>query len=319
MDIHSLYGETMGTRWRVSVAGAPRLDLVPLHACIQSELDRVVAQMSHWEPDSDISRYARADAGSWQPLPQDFAEVMRCALEVAHASDGAFDPTVGPLVEAWGFGPSAGACPPSQPPDGAVLAAARARTGWRRLALRGEPAALLQPGGVSLDLSGIAKGHGVDAVAKALRRQGLAAALVDVGGELAGFGRKPDGKPWQVLVEAVPDAANDEHGPCVLILDGNAIATSGAHWHSFEHGGRRYSHTLDPRTGVPVPNTLAAVTVVARQAMHADAWATALGVMGAGAGLAFAEARGIAARFVEHIDGRVAIRATSAFPQPVGA
>ncbi|MDQ2703279.1 MAG: FAD:protein FMN transferase [Pseudomonadota bacterium] len=310
----------MGTCWRVSVVGAPGLDLAPLHACIQAELDLVVAQMSHWECESDISRHARAEAGSWQALPQPFLEVLRCALEIAEASNGAFDPTVGPLVDAWGFGPAAAGDPPSRLPDGATLASARARTGWRHVALREDPPALLQPGGIALDLSGIAKGHGVDAVAAALRQRGIAAALVDVGGELAGFGRKPDGKPWQVLVEAVPEGGRDDDAmPCILALDGVAVATSGLHWHQFEHDGRHYSHTLDPRTGAPVEHAPVAVTVVATRAMHADAWATALTVMGVDAGFDFAEANGIAARFVPDAGTGCAVRATSTFPQPVAA
>ena len=314
----------MGTRWRVGVAGAPRLELAPLHACIQAELDRVVAQMSHWEPGSDISRHARADAGSWHDLPRPFLDVLHCAMEIAQSSGGAFDPTVGPLVEAWGFGPASAGHPPGRPPGAAVLASARARTGWQRIVLRDDPPALLQPGGIALDLSGIAKGHGVDAVVAALRRHGIAAALVDVGGELAGFGRKPDGTPWKVLVEAVPDDGEcDDAVPCVLALDGVAVATSGVHWHSFEHDGRRYSHTLDPRTGAPVEHAPLAVTVVATDAMHADGWATALTVMGCDAGFDFAEANGLAARFVEDAgDGfraRARTRATSTFPQPVAA
>src|SRR5690606_3665878 len=162
-------------------------------------------------------------------------------LDIAEASAGAYDPTIGPLVDLWGFGAGGQGL---RVPDGEEIEAVRARIGWRRIALRDDPPAALQPGGAALDLSAIAKGHGVDAVSACLRERGIASALVDVGGELAGFGRKPDGTPWRVLVEASPDAKDD--APCVLPLDGLAVATSGVHWHRFEHDGRTYAHTLDP-------------------------------------------------------------------------
>jgi len=286
------------------------VSLPPLHDAVQAALDAVVAQMSTWETDSDISRYNRAPAGSWQSLPSPFADVLRCALEIANASGGAYDPTVGPLVDLWGFG-AAGRGP--RIPGADEIAAARARIGWQRIALRGDPPEVLQPGGTALDLSAIAKGYGVDAVAACLRAWGIDDALVDVGGELSGFGRKPDGTPWRVLVEAAPDRADDV--PCVLPLDGIAVATSGVHWHRFECDGRTYAHTLDPRSGVPVERAPAAVTVIADDAMRADAWATALTVMGFEEGFAFATARGLAARFVAAEGGDDAIRTTASFEQ----
>src|SRR5690606_12683336 len=265
----------------------------PLHDAVQATIDRVVAQMSTWEADSDISRYNRAEAGSWQALPQPFFDVLRCALRIAEASGGACDPTIGPLVDLWGFGAGSRG---HRVPDAAEIDAARARIGWRRIELRDDARTALQPGNVALDLSAIAKGHGVDAVVARLREHGIAGALVDVGGELAGYGRKPDGAPWRVLVEASPEA--DAQEPCVLSLDDCAVATSGVRWHRFERAGRSYAHTIDPRTGAPVERAPAAVTVIADDAMHADAWATALTVMGVDEGVAFAQARGLAARFV---------------------
>jgi thiamine biosynthesis lipoprotein len=290
--VHVLYGETMGTRWRACVVAGARVELAPLHDAIQAALDGVVAQMSTWEPASDISRYNRAGAGSVHALPQAFAGVLRCALEVAEASGGAFDPTIGPLVALWGFGAHGGG---HRVPDEREIAETMPRVGWRRIAL-GDDGVLAQPGGVSLDLSAIAKGHGVDAVVDRLRARGIGAALVDVGGELRGYGRKPDGAAWQVLVEAAPDAEDD--APCVLALDDAAVATSGVRWHRFDHDGRRYAHTINPRSGAPVAQAPAAVTVVAGDAMRADAWATALTVMGIERGFAFACERGLAARFV---------------------
>ncbi|TWT18601.1 FAD:protein FMN transferase [Luteimonas marina] len=293
LAVHALYGETMGTRWRVDLCAAHQAPLDALHDAVQSRLDTIVAQMSTYEADSDIGRFNRAPAGSWHVLPDDFFRVMDCALQVADASGGAFDPTIGALVGAWGFGAHARA---PQAPAAAVLADARDACGWRTLALHRGKRELRQPGGLSLDLSAIAKGYGVDAVAELLRARGIVAALVDVGGELRGFGRKPDGAPWRVLVETGED--DDEGDPCVLMLDDAAVATSGTRWHRFESDGREIAHTIDPRSGGPVIDAPAAVSVLADDAMHADAWSTALTVMGAEAGFAFAASRGLAARFV---------------------
>ena len=300
LQIATLGGETMGTTWSVKLLASPRADLLVLHAAIQSQLDRVVAQMSTWEADSDISRFNRRAAGTWQVLPAEFFTVLSCALEIASTSEGAYDPTVGPLVDAWGFGSAAGA---RQVPDTQTLSAARTRVGWQRVLLQVENASALQAGSVQLDLSAIAKGYGVDCVARCLRERGIDSALVEVGGELYGYGRKPDGSAWQVLVESSPDEeADNTHPPRVIALEDRAIATSGDHWHAFEQDGVRYSHTLDPRSGYPVRHAPAAVTVIADDAMHADAWATALTVMGAEEGFAFAQQKQLAARFMMRRD-----------------
>lgn len=303
-DIAALGGHTMGTTWSVKLVVPCGRDLHPLHAGIQAQLDRVVAQMSTWEPGSDISRYNHAAAGSWQRLPDDFWCVLQAARTVAERSGGTFDPTVGPLVALWGFGADAGQ---RRAPDAERLAEVAAHCGWQRLQLDAQAQAALQPGGLQLDLSAIAKGYGVDVVSGWLRGQGIDAALVEVGGELHGRGRKPDGQPWRVLVESAPEEdAGADHPPRVLALDELAVATSGDRWHRYEQDGVSYSHTLDPRRHAPVTAAAAAVTVIHREAMLADAWATALTVMGADEGLAFANAHGLAARFLQHgADGPV--------------
>lgn len=308
----TLGGQTMGTTWSVRLAAPAGADLHALHAGIQAELDAVVAQMSPWEPASDISRYRRAPAGSWQALPEAFARVLDAAIAVARESGGAFDPTVGPLVDLWGFG-SAGT--PRRMPDPAEIEHARGRTGWQRLQRRAGGRELLQPGSLQLDLSAIAKGYGADAVAAHLHAAGLASALVEVGGEIRCLGRRPDGQPWRVLVETGFDeaASADVLPPRVLALADAAVATSGDRWHRFEQDGTWYTHTFDPRLGAPVPGAAAAVTVVAAEAMHADAWATALTVMGPDEGLAFARARDMAARFVVRDGTRLREAMTPAF------
>ncbi|MFT4255495.1 MAG: FAD:protein FMN transferase [Pseudoxanthomonas sp.] len=300
LSLATLGGETMGTSWSVKLAVSPKADLHALHAGIRSKLDLVVRQMSTWETDSDISAYNRAAAGAWQMLPEEFFAVLSCALQIARDSDGAFDPSIGPLVALWGFGAHA---QPRRAPGADTLDALRARIGWQRIELHGDTRHVLQPGGMQLDLSAIAKGYAVDLVATHLRDSRIESALVEVGGELFGYGRKPDGTPWRVLVETAPEEDDELSEPRVLDLDGMAIATSGDRWHRYdaldENGGAiRHSHSIDPRSGVPVAHAPAAVTVVASDAMHADAWATALTVMGARAGFDFAQARGLAARFV---------------------
>lgn len=304
--LHELRGLSMGTTWTVKLV-APASALPALERGIQARLDEVVAQMSTWEADSDISRYNSAAAGSVHALPAAFADVLQAALALAADSDGAYDPTVGPLADLWGFGP-AGAR--AQAPAAAPLAQARERVGWRRLRYDALTRELVQPGGAYLDFSSIAKGYGVDCVADWLRARGVADCLVEVGGELRAHGRKPDGSAWRVAVE---QPGREDEAAAVIALDGLAIATSGDYRRYFERGERRYSHTLDPRSGAPIDNAVASVTVLHERCMHADALATALTVLGTRAGLAYANRRQLAALFVlREGDGFVA-RSTPGF------
>uniref|UniRef100_UPI003F80AA64 FAD:protein FMN transferase n=1 Tax=Xanthomonas sp. 0924 TaxID=2835534 RepID=UPI003F80AA64 len=313
--IATLGGRSMGTTWSVKLVAPRGRDLHPLHACIQAALDRVVAQMSTWEADSDISHYNRAPAGSWHHLPDEFHAVLSAALETAQASEGAFDPTVGPMVELWGFG-AAGTR--RRVPEAQAIALASLRCGWQRLQLDGRR--VLQPGAAALDLSGIAKGFGVDCVHRALLQSGIDSALIEVGGELFGYGRKPDASAWRVLVESAPDEDAGSALPArVLVLDGLAVATSGDRWHRFDANGTRYTHTFDPRTGAPVPHAPAAVTVLAPDAMQADAWATAMTVLGVDAGLAHARKADLAVRFLARKDGILLESMSPAFERHLSA
>ena len=290
----ALAGETMGTTWSVKLVAPPTADAQALTAMAQRELDGVVREMSPWEPMSNLSRYNRAAAGTWTPLPPAFAQVLACALEIAEQTDGAFDPTLGALIDLWGFGPRpfSGA-----PPEAGEITKAHDATGWRRLVLDGE--ALFQPGGLRLDLNGIAKGFAVDQVAAALDRSGARSYLVEVGGELRGTGAKPDGSPWWVELER-PPTANDDGPRTLVALHGLSVATSGDYRRFFEHDGRRYAHTLDPATAAPVTNPTASVTVLHANCLRADAYATALTVMAPDAALAFATVRGLAVLILAH-------------------
>ncbi len=288
-QIVSLDGETMGTSWSVKAATAVAArDILPV---VENALALVIAQMSQWEPDSDISRFNRAEAGTWQTLPDEFFSVLSYALDLSRECDGAYDPTIGTLSELWGFG-AAGRR--DDIPEAADIALARRPCGWHALHFDHERRSLLQPGGVRLDLSSIAKGFAVDLVSERLLKRGVADHLVEIGGELRGSGVKPDGSPWWVALED----GDGETGDTIVALHGLSVATSGDARRHIQDGDRRLSHTLDPRTGWPIADTLTSVTVFDRSCMKADALATALSVLGPKEGYHFATARDIAARFI---------------------
>jgi thiamine biosynthesis lipoprotein len=291
--IHTFEGTSMGTTWSARVAAGHADDL---QAELDAELDTIVAQMSHWEPDSLLSRYNRAPAGTWIDLPEQFFDVIDYALWAYMASGGAYDPAAGALVDLWGFGAArrydhAG----FYAPDDDAIDHLQAQRAAARLSFDRDGRRLLQPGGIRLDLSSVAKGYAVDRLAQCLARRGFAHWLVEMGGELRGAGVKPDGHPWWVEVEGVPDRTAPQ---AVVALHGLAIATSGDYRQYFEHGARRVSHTLDPRTGRPVAHDVASVTVLAPTCMEADALSTVLTVLGPVDGLAFAEQHALAARFL---------------------
>ncbi|MES2684994.1 MAG: FAD:protein FMN transferase [Pseudomonadota bacterium] len=294
-EVVSLQGETMGTGWSLRYVSPANLPREQVQSAVQARLDALVGEMSSWDSGSDLCRYNAAAAGSWCALPADFFTVLAAALDLAAETQGACDPTAGALVNLWGFGPAG---PVNAPPSPTVLAEAQARTGWQRVQLDPATQRVLQPGGVQLDLSAIAKGYAVDAISLALTALGIAHHLVEIGGELRGTGLKPDGQPWWVQLE-VPVVQGLPLPEMVVALHGLAIATSGDYRQGFTHQGRHYSHTLDPRSGHPVQPDLAAVTVLHEQAMQADALATALVVLGLPAGLEWAEQYGVAARFVQ--------------------
>ena len=294
-DWARLGGESMGTSWSVVMQCPPASDLRRLHKAIEHCLDRVIAQMSTWEPDSEISQYNRGAPGSWHRLSFEFFSVLECALDIARASDGALDPTIGRLVGLWGFG--ANAIPGSAGiPDAASLEAARHASGWHRLRLDAPSLSVCQPGGLHLDLSAIAKGFAADWVAMRLSELGIRNALVEVGGELVAMGTSERCAPWNILLESGDET--DRVQPRVIALGQGAVATTGDLWHGERRGDRWVSHSLDPRTAEPIPAAVSAVTVVADSAMRADGWATALAVLGPSIGLQRATALNIPARFV---------------------
>lgn len=286
-------GPTMGTSWEVSLASPTGVDPTALLGDIEAVLGTIVAQMSTWRPDSVLSAFNGAPAGCRVELPEPCLSVLAAALDWARVTGGAFDPTVGPLVDLWGFGPVP---PVGRPPLDEARRHTQQRLGWARVELDAVARTARQPGGVALDLSAIAKGYAVDAVVQTLRAHGVESALVDIGGELRGIGVKPDGLPWWVQLEC-PDDDAGTRPDLVLGLCDLAVATSGDYRRYFEHDGRRYAHTIDPGTGAAAMTGLAAVSVVHSACMAADALSTALMVLGVEAGLAFCIRHNVAAVF----------------------
>lgn len=305
--VHSLEGRTMGTTWSVRWVDAPRTDLSGCRNAIEAELDAVVAEMSTWEPASDLSRFNAAPAGTWCSLPAACFDVLAAGLDIAARSAGAFDPAAGELVDLWGFGArrrhdEAGFHPPSSQ----EVQAALAHGGWRALDVDAAARRVRQPGGLRLDFSGIAKGHAVDRLALRLDALGFHDHLVEVGGELRGSGMKPDGQPWWIELQRPPAGPLDEAVQTLVALHGLSVATSGDYHRHYVWNGERHSHTIDPRLGQPVTNGVVSVSVLHAEAMHADAWATALTVLGADEALRMADREELAVLLVARgPDGRL--------------
>jgi thiamine biosynthesis lipoprotein len=306
----TMQGPAMGTVWNAKLAG-PLADSLAnrASAAVAAALEGVVARMSTYLDTSELARFNAAPAGRAVAVSRETLEVFALAREVSAATGGAFDATVAPAVDAWGFGPAkAQRVPPS-----AELATLAARIDWRSVEIDREAGTLAKArDGVRADLSGIAKGYGVDLAARALESLGATDYLVEAGGEVRVRGRNAEGRPWRIGIER-PDAVPQQ--PYLVVpLDGLAMATSGDYRIYFEQGGRRYSHEIDPATREPVRGSLASVTVVAKDCAWADAMATALFVMGAERGHAFAVEQGMAACFIERAQGgRLADRQTPAF------
>ena len=264
-------GQTMGTSYRV-IADC----LADMTAAIAEELDLVNGQMSTYLPESELSRFNRSPGDQWFAVSEPLLDVLSAAQTVSRASGGALDVTVGPLVNLWGFGPEV---MQSATPSAGALVQAKARVGHARLELRRQPPGVKKPGEVQVDLSALAKGYGVDRVAERLQVEGCTDYLVEVGGELRVRGTNAAGQPWRIGVE-VPDPQQAGGIQRVLSLDGTALATSGNYRNYRVVQGKRYSHTIDPRTGSPVTHALASVTVLHESALWADAYATAINVLG---------------------------------------
>lgn len=275
-DGATFVGRAFGTGWRVSLgrsAGDPGNE--GRIAEILAQIDR---EMSPWRSDSEISKFNIASSGAIA-LPEDMRAVTAAALEIARASGGAFDPTVGPLVARWGFGPIEGDVRPD----------------WRDVALAGNRLTKARHG-LTLDLCGIAKGRALDKIADMLRSTGHDDFLVDIGGELLASGRHASGRAWRAGIEDPRPEVAESWG--AVELDGRAIATSGTRWNRYDIGGRSYHHIIAPDLGRPTMGALVSVSVMAPTAMAADGWATALMAAGEEKGKEIAERLDLTALFL---------------------
>lgn len=291
---HRLSGAIFATGWRVDVvrAGAAGAAdegvwLATLRARIDVALNGIDAQMSPWRETSDLMRFNRAGDGELVTIPQPMRTVLDGAMAVAELTGGAFDPTLHDAVALWGFGAAAVA---EGLPDADDLAGLEmARHDWQSLALVGD--GLIARDGLTLDLCGIAKGYAVDAVMDVIRgTRGAVAALVEIGGELKGWGLRPDAMPWWVEIDRPAGATG---APFMVALCDWSVSTSGDYLRSFRHDGADYCHALDPRTLAPIRTGIASATVFDPHCWRADALATALMVLGREEALAFADAHAI--------------------------
>ena len=280
-DIHWT-GETMGTTYSMRIADAhmSMKELKALQTAISARLVEVSREMSHYIPDSEISRFNKSTSTEPFAISAPFARVVRFAIDLHGKSDGVFDPALGPLINLWGFGPAGRVTKaPSQEEIDKIMP----DIGCEHLSMAGETAIRKDVPGLQLNLSAVAKGYGVDEVARVMFDHGLKNFFVEIGGEVVAFGHNDKGGPWRVGVEVPdPDALPGEAIEAVLEISGCAVATSGDYRNFFvDEEGHRFSHILDPRTGRPITHNLASVSVVADDCMTADGIATTLYALGA--------------------------------------
>lgn len=283
----------MGTRWSVSLDADAALDLTALRRDLAAAVAQADEQMSPWKPNSDLMRLNHAPVDTWVDLPTEIVEVLDCALDICRLSAGAFDPGVGALVDAWGFGAVRDA------PDAVAIRSARQpapRPTHECLELDRSASRASKRAPLQLDLCGIAKGYAVDRMAAVLQQYGVQNALVALDGELRAVGGQASGASWAVALEQPETGRRAVHG--VIELQDLAVATSGDYRRYLAVGNARLTHSMDARRAAPVNNAVASVTVLASSCMHADAWATALLVSGPGEGLSMAQRMGLEVLFL---------------------
>ncbi|MBC2657223.1 FAD:protein FMN transferase [Pseudomonas sp. MSSRFD41] len=307
--LESISGPTMGSTWSVQYvrpSGGPQATAVKAEVeAILAEVDR---QMSTYRSDSDIERFNRLPAHACQPMPEPVLQLVRVGEQLSRGSDGAFDLTVEPLLDLWGFGPQGRV---EKVPDATALAEVRRRVGHGLLRIEGSQ--LCKDAAVEVDFNSIAAGYAVDRIAARLAELGISSYLAEATGELKAAGRKPGGAPWRVALEEPRD--DRQVAERVIAVDGYGVSTSGDYRHYFEQDGQRYSHTFDARLGRPITHKLAAVTVVHRSALMADGLSTLLLILGPEAGWDYAKKNDIAAFFVLRADTGFVTRGNPAFEQ----
>ncbi|MDH0729278.1 FAD:protein FMN transferase [Pseudomonas sichuanensis] len=300
-------GPTMGSSYSIQYvrqAGGPAPEQV--QAAVENILHSIDAQYSTYRGDSTVSRFNQLPANQCLPVDADMLELVTFGQHLAEQSQGAFDLTVEPLLDLWGFGPQARQL---KVPDAQALALARQRVGYRHLRIEGEN--LCKDAPIELDFNSIAAGHAVDLIAARLQKMGIDSFLAEATGELKAVGRKPDGSPWRVALELPRE--DRQVARQVIAVQGLAVSTSGDYRQYFEDNGQRFSHTFDARLGRPVEHDLASVTVLDASALLADGYSTLLLILGPQQGWDFAIAQGIAAVLVTRAEGGFVSRSTPAF------
>jgi FAD:protein FMN transferase len=308
-------GETMGTYYVVTIADPPESLPTDWAEQVDRELRLVNDQMSTYLKSSEISRFNTSTSTDWFEVSADLANVVQVGLDISEITDGAFDVTVAPLVNAWNFGPTKRS---NRPPTDDEISDILAKVGYEKLSVRSDPPALRKEiPTLTIDLSAIAKGHGVDRLVELLRGLGCQNVFVDIGGEDRAIGMRGD-REWRVAIEDPNDHEREYH--LAFALDNQAIATSGDYRNFFEFEGERYSHTIDPRTGRPVTNQVASVSVFANDCMTADGWATALTVLGPEKAVQLAESLKLPVRVVTRADdGAFTVSKSSLFPKEIAS
>lgn len=293
----SFTGSTMGTTYSVTLFSKdPRHSQAEIQKKVETVLAQINAQMSTYDPNSELSRFNQHQSTQPVVVSRALERVVSRALEIAEQTGGLLDVTVGPLVNLWGFGPQA---KPEQVPTEAQLAEISAYVGYQKLTLNNHQLSKAHPK-VYVDLSTIAKGYGVDRVAYLLEDLDITQYLVEIGGEIRTSGGKPDSKPWRLAVEK-PISTERSIQEIVSFNEG-ALATSGDYRNFYEENGRRYSHIINPLTGEPIQHNLVSVSVYADDCMSADAYATALLVMGSEQAKQFVTEQNIATMLVFKTD-----------------
>ncbi len=293
-DVVRLSGDTMGTTFNITAIGED-LDETALAVSVEATLTEVNAKMSNWDPNSEVSVFSATQGTDPMPVSEEFALIMSAANDVHSKSGGTFDVTLGPLIELWGFGPRK---PEDPVPTDAEIEAALGGVGQARLLKLDRSAGTLAKSapGVGINLSAIAKGYGIDALAEALQEAGIENYLVEIGGDLVAKGQNDQGEPWRIGIEKPEPGSQTIQ--LIVPLEDRGMASSGDYKNFFEQDGVRYSHILDPTTGRPITHRTTSVTVLAENAMMADAWATAMLALGQEKGLELAEQHKLAVYFI---------------------
>jgi thiamine biosynthesis lipoprotein len=290
-----LSGKTMGTTWHLKIAAesAPHKNN-ELQGRLQKRLDEMDAAITNWH-ESPVTRFNASRSSEWIEVPRELAEMVKFSQELSKETNGAFDVTIAPLVDLWGFGAKGHV---KEPPSDAVVAEAMRYVGWQKLEVQMLPPALRKKDPlVEINVSAVADGYAVDELKKLLREAGVKNFLLEVGGAVRAEGLNEGGQPWRVGIQQ-PFAQQGEPASSVPLHD-KSLSTSGVYRQFFEKDGKRYAHVLDARTGRPIEHHLVSVSVITDSCFEADGWDTALLILGPVQGRELATKRGINAMFLE--------------------